>query len=355
VSRDDIRTLTGSNAKATDQNYTPVTGTQVGATLTPATVSEKRAADVATYPGALHTITEVVDSVVTFMGETLEQSPATSAAIWRIKRISTVAGTTTIQYAGTGAFNQIWDDRASLSFPDLSTVCRDKAVNVLGHNTEVNLAAAEDVWDFGGDYPFPTVASTLSIVSDNVNDTLLGTGARQLLVEGLDSGFNEISETINLDGVTPVVTVSSYLRLNSIKVTSAGNTGKNEGTIDASAGASVVGRILPLFNRTLSSIFTVPEGKLAKVHYLVSSISHLSNAFGEKQGELVFFVRPENEPFMPEQIVTLGTQGTSAGPVIQFPVPLECAARTDLKMRFTAFDNNTFVTASYFIVLEDAG
>lgn len=40
---------------------------------------------------------------------------ATSAAAWRIKRIDSTTGII-IQWAGTGVFDQIWDNRASLSY-----------------------------------------------------------------------------------------------------------------------------------------------------------------------------------------------------------------------------------------------
>lgn len=40
---------------------------------------------------------------------------ATSAASWRIKKVDNTTGTV-IQWAGTGIFNQVWDNRASLSY-----------------------------------------------------------------------------------------------------------------------------------------------------------------------------------------------------------------------------------------------
>jgi len=40
---------------------------------------------------------------------------ATSAALWRIKRLDNTTGTV-IQWAGTGVFNQIWDNRTSLTY-----------------------------------------------------------------------------------------------------------------------------------------------------------------------------------------------------------------------------------------------
>lgn len=40
---------------------------------------------------------------------------ATSAASWRIKKIDSTSGTV-LQWAGTGVFDQVWDNRASLSY-----------------------------------------------------------------------------------------------------------------------------------------------------------------------------------------------------------------------------------------------
>jgi hypothetical protein len=58
----------------------------------------------------------VIDAVspeVTYVCEAAAVNTATSAPAWRIKRV-TVAGTvTTIQWGGTGAFDQIADNRAT--------------------------------------------------------------------------------------------------------------------------------------------------------------------------------------------------------------------------------------------------
>lgn len=56
---------------------------------------------------------DAASSTVTYVCEASSVSAATSAASWRIKRV-TVAGTvTTIQWGGTGAFDQIADNRAT--------------------------------------------------------------------------------------------------------------------------------------------------------------------------------------------------------------------------------------------------
>jgi len=56
---------------------------------------------------------DVVDTT-TYLGEAPIGS-ATSSAVWRIKKIVETGDDVSITYAG-GKFNQIWDNRASLSY-----------------------------------------------------------------------------------------------------------------------------------------------------------------------------------------------------------------------------------------------
>jgi hypothetical protein len=56
---------------------------------------------------------DVVDTV-TYLGEASIGS-ATSSAVWRIKKIVETGDDVSITYAG-GKFNQVWDNRASLTY-----------------------------------------------------------------------------------------------------------------------------------------------------------------------------------------------------------------------------------------------
>lgn len=57
-----------------------------------------------------------VDSSTTYIGKAFPGS-ATTDALWQIKRIVVNGTVTSITYAGgDDAFNQVWDDRASLSY-----------------------------------------------------------------------------------------------------------------------------------------------------------------------------------------------------------------------------------------------
>ena len=104
-------------------------------------------------------------------------------------------------------------------------------VALLGHNPDIPAATAEDVWEGGGNYPLLAAASQLEVVSTSASDAAAGTGARTVLIQGLDANWLPISETVTLNGTTPVTTVNSYLRVNLMTTTSAGSGGQNAGDL----------------------------------------------------------------------------------------------------------------------------
>lgn len=106
-------------------------------------------------------------------------------------------------------------------------------VSALGHNPNIAVAGtAADIWEGGGDYPFLAAASQLEVLSASASDTAAaGTGARTVLVSGLDANYNPISEVLALNGTTPVPTVRSYLRVNVFTTTASGSGKKNAGDL----------------------------------------------------------------------------------------------------------------------------
>ena len=84
------------------------------------------------------------------------------------------------------------------------------SVIIFGYNPDVD-TSEESVWPDGGTVPHPTTASVLKVSSSSADDTALGTGARTVVIVGLDGSYNQVSETVTLDGQTEVNTVNSYL------------------------------------------------------------------------------------------------------------------------------------------------
>lgn len=136
-----------------------------------------------------------------------------------------------------------------------------RRVAALGNNSGIDIGTPEDVWSSGGIYPFLSAASALEIISSSVNDTAAGTGARTVLINGLDGSYVEISETVTLNGTTPVALTKTYLRINNAFIMSAGSLEVNAGNIDIRSPASTVRAQIPTgYGITRSSLYTVPAG-----------------------------------------------------------------------------------------------
>lgn len=113
----------------------------------------------------------------------------------------------------------------------------------------------------------PAAASTLSIVSSSAADGAAGTGARALRITGLDASGSEITEDIALNGLTPVVTVNLYLRVNDVVARTAGSGGVNAGdiTLTHTVAAGVIAFIATGDGRALMAAYSVPAGRRALV------------------------------------------------------------------------------------------
>lgn len=127
-------------------------------------------------------------------------------------------------------------------------------------NTTVS-AANTDVWPAGILYPFKTTATLMEVFSANAADTNGGTGAWTIIVNGLDPNYNEVSETVVLNGST-VAMVNTYIAINNAFVVTSGTGFTNAGDIsirDVSAGP--VRQIIKAgYGVSRSSIYTVPAG-----------------------------------------------------------------------------------------------
>lgn len=122
----------------------------------------------------------------------------------------------------------------------------------------------ETVWDPGGDFVYPTAGETWEIVSDSANDDISGTGARIVFISGLDDNYEPVTETVETNGLTPVVTVrTDWFRIYGVLVISSGSSQANEGdiTLRVAGGGNIRSKILPTFATTFNGFFTVPKGK----------------------------------------------------------------------------------------------
>jgi hypothetical protein len=84
--------------------------------------------------------------------------------------------------------------------------------NLIGMNEDADSAAAEDIWDYGGEANWPSGAETLYASSDAAGDTM------DLLIEGLDASGDEVSDTVTLAGLTFTAVTQTFWRVHRVTV-----------------------------------------------------------------------------------------------------------------------------------------
>lgn len=208
----------------------------------------------------------------------------------------------------------------------LGLIPRFSRVIMVGFNPDIDNTggrmAPVDVWPAPGDvrdYPFPSTAQSLEVVSDSVNDTAAGTGAQAVVVDGLDADFKAYAtkEIAQLNGTTPVELSRTYVRINDFVVTTAGSTKRNEGNISCrvAGGGSVLGYIPAApsqpegLGRTQHGTFSVPVGYTAVILDQLISVHRATSAAVRVAVQVRNAV--SNGAWIIPGSVTLSTQGQS--------------------------------------------
>lgn len=232
-----------------------------------------------------------------------------------------------------------------------------------GRNSNIDTGTAngngsfEDVWNGGNLYtgqPVSGTATTLEIASDNANDTAAGTGARTVLIQGLDADYNEIEETIILNGTSAVTTVNSYWRQSKAKVLTAGSAGWNIGEITShwTGTPAQIFMVMPArANQTAICCDTVPAGKIRIIYGLSAEMARANGSAGS--ANVRFLTRRENQVFRTD----INAEITNSLKYESLPdTYIVIPEKTDLKWSVDEVsDNNTIVTAEfvYLDITED--
>jgi len=133
--------------------------------------------------------------------------------------------------------------------------------------SQVNIFAFSDsvkttlytLWELTGttQYAFPASAVTMTLASTSASDNTRAT----ILVSGLNSTWDAITETVTLNGTSNVTTTNQFLRINNMIMTSTG-TGQttNVGTITAKNGGVTYSQISVGVGRSQAAVYSVPNG-----------------------------------------------------------------------------------------------
>jgi len=236
--------------------------------------------------------------------------------------------------------------------------------NVVGHsfntkfgrNPDIDVGP-EDIWNSGGTYtgqPLHSAsAETVEVFSSDAADTSVGTGARTVLITGLDSNWDEISETITLNGVTGVTSANSYHRLYRIKVLTAGSGAGNAGTLTCrhTTTTANIFAVLPVGqNQTTIAAFTVPAGYTAIILRIKNQIGRTNGSAGSADYSLR--IREEDGVYGAVRYETITTNFPDS---YDLRGGIVLPAKTDVKVRCESVsDTNTaFSSAIEYILIAD--
>lgn len=224
------------------------------------------------------------------------------------------------------------------------------SVTVFGYSPDVDTAQVT-VWPHTGLITHPTTALQMSVSSNSANDTAAGTGARTVFLSGLDADYNEISETVTMNGLTAVLTTKSFLRINNCYVATAGSLLSaagdiyfGTGTVTLGVPATVYDLIKYDYNSRITGHYTVPAGYTAYVEQGLFSAGQPGGS-AQVQGRLL----------------TTGTDGirhTAAITTVNngaadyaFEYPLAVPEKTDIEATAKGSSNNNEASSMFILVL----
>lgn len=150
-----------------------------------------------------------------------------------------------------------------------------------GYGKKTTTGADSGVLWPNGSFVFPSSAGVqMSIVSTSASDGVAGTGIRTLDIHYLDANLAEQTETVTLNGTTPVLTVATNIRFIQCMHMVTFGTGKAAaGNISATNGGNTHSYIAVGEVRCTSSVRMVPAGKRLLVNAIYAgSASNPKNA-----------------------------------------------------------------------------
>ena len=228
-------------------------------------------------------------------------------------------------------------------------------VNKFGRNQDVDSGSVpEDIWEGGSAYTgFPTGSAELvTAVSGDANDTSDGSGARTIMIYGLDANGADQNETITLNGTSLVDSANTYTRVNRVVVLTSGSSNQafNAGIISIAhktTTANIFASVPVGANQSQIAAYTIPAGKTGYLKNLHVEIKRSNSA--NVDGAL--WIRNNGASPTLKRIFSVSQTSALKDDIVGgLPLP----ALTDIAVRVTAASTtNIGVTANFDIILVD--
>ena len=99
------------------------------------------------------------------------------------------------------------------------------AIRGLSPNISASTATGV-IWALGGEYPYPTSAQTLEVLSSSASDSAAGAGARLIFIQGLDANWAKQIAVVATNGVTPVTASGTWYSMGTGRVVRLADSGR---------------------------------------------------------------------------------------------------------------------------------
>jgi hypothetical protein len=227
-------------------------------------------------------------------------------------------------------------------------------VTVFGFNPDVDQTQVS-VWPLPSLISFPAAAIRMTVSSASANDTSNGTGARTIVVQGLDANYNEVTETVTMNGQTAVTMTAFLLRVNYAYVATAGSGNGaagdiyiGTGTVTAGVPATVYDIIKFDYNVTTTGSYTIPAGYTA---YVSQGLFSTGQAGGSNAVQGRLLSRGTDNIRRTAAITTINNGVAN----YVFEYPLAIPEKTTLEATAIGSSTNNAVSSMFILVLVKEG
>ncbi len=227
-------------------------------------------------------------------------------------------------------------------------------VTVFGFNPDVD-STQVSVWPLPSLITFPESALQMTVSSTSANDTSAGTGARTVVVQGLDANYNEVSETVTMNGQTAVTMTTAMLRVNYAYVGTAGSGNSaagdiyiGTGTVTAGVPATAYDIIKFDYNNTTTGSYTIPAGYTA---YVSQGLFSTGQAGGSNAVQGRLLSRGVDNIRRTAAITTINNGVAN----YVFEYPLAIPQKTTLEATAIGSSANNAVSSMFILVLVKEG
>ena len=194
-----------------------------------------------------------------------------------------------------------------------------EATFFFGENAAVG-TTYEDIWPTGGDIPWQTTASTVSVYSSHAADTSAGLGVRSIEIHGLSATGADQDEVIIMNGTTEVDSALSYIRITKMHNETVGTYGgSHQGTVTLRVtSGSKSGAIMSVMTgdegaadssvqygsgEAQNGFYSVPLGKVAYITHIqvvpnIGTNKSVDVGLYEREG-----ITTVSAPFLPRRIL----------------------------------------------------